>query len=96
LENSFYLLFFRDYTYEKIDKIAKWLLERIEFKPKIGIVCGSGLGGLGDRLQSARIFPYESIPDFPNSTGMFQVLIIKKFLDRKKLLIKIYNNLFCK
>lgn len=57
-----------DYTYEKVKSIADWILERVEIKPKIGIVCGSGLGGLGDRLEKPNSIPYSSIPNFPKST----------------------------
>lgn len=57
-----------DYTYEKIKLISDWILEKVTLRPKIGIVCGSGLGGLGDRLEKAEIIPYSTIPDFPQST----------------------------
>jgi purine-nucleoside phosphorylase len=51
-----------------VKEIADWLLERVEMRPKIAIVCGSGLGGLGDRMKNTTIFPYESVPNFPKST----------------------------
>lgn len=57
-----------DYTYDKVKSIADWILERVNIKPKIGIVCGSGLGGLGDRLENPNSIPYSSIPNFPKST----------------------------
>merc|ERR1712127_992361 len=57
-----------DYTYDKVKSIADWILERVEIRPKIGIVCGSGLGGLGDRLEKPNSIPYSSIPNFPKST----------------------------
>ncbi|KAG0262358.1 hypothetical protein BG011_010241 [Mortierella polycephala] len=37
-------------------------------KPKVGIVCGSGLGGLVDILRNKVEFPYTEIPGFVNST----------------------------
>ena len=37
-------------------------------KPAVAIVCGSGLGGIGDRVTDAKILPYTDIPDFPRST----------------------------
>ncbi len=43
-------------------------MKRTELRPKIGIVCGSGLGGLGDRLTETQSFPYDKIPYFPTST----------------------------
>jgi hypothetical protein len=60
----------KKFTYERIKEIADWLLERVSCRPKIGIVCGSGLGGLGDRIIDPKVFPYSSIPNFPHSTGM--------------------------
>ncbi|EDV25436.1 Purine nucleoside phosphorylase [Trichoplax sp. H2] len=56
------------YSYEDIEAISKFLLERCRHRPKIGIICGSGLGGLADTLQEQEAFPYESIPKFPVST----------------------------
>lgn len=37
--------------------------------PKLGIVCGSGLGGLGDILADKVMVPYSAIPGFGVSTG---------------------------
>lgn len=34
-------------------------------RPKIAIILGSGLGGLGDRLQNAVSVPYAELPGFP-------------------------------
>ena len=39
------------------------------FEPAIGIICGSGLGGLTDLLEQAIAVPYKDIPHFPQSTG---------------------------
>jgi len=38
-------------------------------KPKVGIVCGSGLGGLVDIIRNKVEFAYTDIPGFVNSTG---------------------------
>lgn len=37
--------------------------------PKLGIVCGSGLGGLGDIIHDKILVPYAAIPGFGISTG---------------------------
>jgi xanthosine phosphorylase len=37
-------------------------------KPKIAIILGSGLGGLGDKVQSAVRIPYKDLPGFPIPT----------------------------
>ena len=39
-----------------------------DFKPKIGIILGSGLGRLADRLRNTIEIPYEELPDFGSST----------------------------
>ena len=65
-----------DFTYEVVKDIADWLLERTELRPKIGIVCGSGLGGLGDRLTNAKTFSYDQVPNFPQSTGSNIYIVI--------------------
>ena len=37
--------------------------------PKIGIICGSGLGELANLVEDAREVNYSNIPNFPRSTG---------------------------
>lgn len=39
-----------------------------EFKPRIGIVLGSGLGNFTEFLEQKVAIPYHQIPDFPNPT----------------------------
>lgn len=64
----FYFNSFISYSYEFIDEIANYLMDRTHLRPKIGIICGSGLGSLADTLTDADSFPYELIPNFPIST----------------------------
>jgi len=56
------------YTYEQIKDIADSILARTAQRPKLGIICGSGLGGLADLLKSPEEMEYTSIPGFPIST----------------------------
>ncbi|XP_057376413.1 purine nucleoside phosphorylase-like isoform X1 [Daphnia carinata] len=56
------------YTYEVIEQSSRFLLERTKHRPRIGIICGSGLGGLAELLKEKDVFPYEEIPNFPAST----------------------------
>lgn len=39
-----------------------------DFKPAIGIVLGTGLGGFATALENALSIPYESLPGFPELT----------------------------
>ncbi|XP_075938360.1 purine nucleoside phosphorylase 6 isoform X2 [Anarhichas minor] len=55
-------------SYEEYKETADWLLAHTEQRPKVAIICGSGLGGLADLLDDKTTFPYEDIPRFPTST----------------------------
>ncbi|XP_006274606.3 purine nucleoside phosphorylase [Alligator mississippiensis] len=54
--------------YELYKETADWLLAHTTQRPKIAIICGSGLGALADTLHNKTVFPYEDIPYFPQST----------------------------
>lgn len=62
------LFFHFSYSYEILNGIAQHLLSRTEIRPKIGIICGSGLGSLAESLREPEKFSYDSIPNFPVST----------------------------
>lgn len=53
---------------EKIKSTAKYIKEQTNFDPSVGIILGTGLGGLVKEIEVACELPYESIPDFPVST----------------------------
>ncbi|XP_037537315.1 purine nucleoside phosphorylase 5b [Nematolebias whitei] len=55
-------------NYEECRNIADWLLNRTQVRPTVGIVCGSGLGGLAGMLKDPQVFKYSDIPNFPRST----------------------------
>ena len=56
--------------YEKIDKAASFIRSRTSLRPAIGIIFGTGLGAVADRIQVPTILPYEEIPHFPRPTVM--------------------------
>ncbi|XP_019748514.1 purine nucleoside phosphorylase-like [Hippocampus comes] len=47
---------------------ADWLMSKTSSRPTVGIVCGSGLGGLAEILKERQVFKYADIPNFPQST----------------------------
>jgi len=53
---------------EKIKSTADYLKKNIKNTPEVGIILGSGLGGLGTKINVERAFEYKDIPDFPIST----------------------------
>jgi len=58
--------------YEKIKICSDFILSKTKHRPKIAIICGSGLdpmiGGLAELIKNPDSFPYEDIPGFPRST----------------------------
>lgn len=44
------------------------MLAKTKFRPKIGIICGSGLGHLAENIEDSESIPYHNIPNFPVST----------------------------
>ncbi len=53
---------------EKINEAAACLKSHFSTQPRIGIILGTGLGGLVNEIQIEKSLPYESIPHFPVST----------------------------
>tara|TARA_B100001939_G_scaffold63431_1_gene52414 strand:- start:475 stop:1287 length:813 start_codon:yes stop_codon:yes gene_type:complete len=53
---------------EVIKQTANHLKEKTNFEPQIGIILGTGLGGLVNEINIAHAISYEDIPNFPVST----------------------------
>jgi purine-nucleoside phosphorylase len=49
---------------------ARFVLSQTALRPRIGLVLGSGLGGLADELSDTSLIPYSKIPAFPRSTAI--------------------------
>ena len=52
----------------EIKKTAEFLKTNTDFNPKIGVILGTGLGGLVDEIDIKFSFSYDEIPNFPVST----------------------------
>lgn len=55
-------------SFEDYKLTTDWLLNRINLKPKVAVICGSGLGLLADAVSNKVSFRYQDIPNFPVST----------------------------
>ncbi|MFZ4815575.1 MAG: purine-nucleoside phosphorylase [Phototrophicaceae bacterium] len=56
------------YTYTDYQHAADVIRNKTPHTPQVGLVLGSGLGGLVNEIQDATIIPYEEIPGWPVST----------------------------
>lgn len=76
---------------QKASETASFISERINNKPKIAIILGSGLGSLADEIREDRIeIPYSEIPNFPTSKveGHGNKLIIGKIYDKDVIIMQ--------
>lgn len=53
---------------EQFKEAADYIKEQTDFKPSVGIILGTGLGGLVNEIEIVKEIPYTEIPHFPIST----------------------------
>ncbi len=57
-----------DRTILQLEDTLSFLAPKVQTAPKIGLILGSGLGGLVEEIDSPQNVPYAEIPGFPVST----------------------------
>ncbi|HSQ16797.1 MAG TPA: purine-nucleoside phosphorylase [Anaerolineales bacterium] len=53
---------------EQIDGIATLIRSRTSYRPRVGLILGSGLGTLAATVEEASIIPFQELPGWPLST----------------------------
>jgi len=74
-------------TQNLLKEAVKLIYDRIPAalqRPRVAIVCGSGLNSLGATIRGRVDLPYTSIPGFVSSTGVYRALLES----RTKLLLR--------
>ena len=56
------------FTFTEIEQVAQAIRKRLPFIPRVGLILGSGLGGLAAAVRDASVIPYKEIPRWPVST----------------------------
>ena len=56
------------HTLEAVEAAASVVRERFAARPDVAIILGTGLGRLGEEIETAAVIDYASIPGFPLST----------------------------
>ncbi|AAK80023.1 purine-nucleoside phosphorylase [Clostridium acetobutylicum] len=51
-----------------VEESSSYIKERIDKTPEIGIILGSGLGDLADKVSEKNIISYSDVPNLPSST----------------------------
>jgi purine-nucleoside phosphorylase len=75
-------------TLKEIDEVVAAVRARTKYQPKLGLILGSGLGGLADSIQKPDLIPFNDLPHWPHSTVMGHVgrLVIGE-LENKSVLV---------
>lgn len=54
--------------YDQLQESADYIWGQVCTRPRVGIILGTGLGGLAARIENKQDIPYSDIPHFPEST----------------------------
>ncbi len=54
--------------FDRVERAAGVVHQRTSLKPDVGIILGTGLGGLASEIEVDTSIPYQEIPGFPLST----------------------------
>lgn len=54
--------------YKRLEKCYEYYRSVTDFKPRVGLILGSGLGGYAKNMKVEKEIPYGDIPGFPVST----------------------------
>jgi purine-nucleoside phosphorylase len=55
-------------TLQQVDQAADFIRERTSYRPRVGLILGSGLNALADSVANPDMIPYGEIPNWPIST----------------------------
>ena len=58
------------HLYDEIEAASLAVRQRWSTKPRVGLILGTGLGGLAAEIENATAIDYEEIPHFPRSTSV--------------------------
>ena len=54
--------------YDQVKKSADYICSKVDMKPDVAIILGSGLGKIVDIMENRQVVPYKEIPCFPQSS----------------------------
>ncbi len=56
------------FSLSHFENVASVIREKTDVEPKIGLILGSGLNALAEKVEGSVLFPYSALPHFPQST----------------------------
>lgn len=78
------------FTVKQYDEIVDVIRSRTDIQPSVGLILGSGLGGVADEVDRAAVIPFSELPHWPKSTvqGHRGHLVIGSFEDAPVLVMQ--------
>ncbi len=55
-------------TLREVEESWRFIAGKVKADPQVGIILGTGLGGVAEKVSFAETISYEEIPNFPRST----------------------------
>ncbi|WP_106497346.1 purine-nucleoside phosphorylase [Lentibacillus sp. Marseille-P4043] len=55
-------------NHQEVKEASSVIQEKLQATPAIGLILGSGLGVLADKIENPTVIPYHEVPHFPEST----------------------------
>jgi purine-nucleoside phosphorylase len=55
-------------TIQEIDAVVAAIRSQIKSQPRVGLILGSGLGGMADSIENPVFIPFNDLPHWPKST----------------------------
>ncbi|MBI3318724.1 MAG: purine-nucleoside phosphorylase [Candidatus Omnitrophica bacterium] len=53
---------------ERLEETVRAIRSRVKWVPEIGVILGTGLGGLGEKIEEPQALSYDRVPHFPRPT----------------------------
>jgi purine-nucleoside phosphorylase len=76
------------FSLAQIDRITEVIRDQIPLQPKVGMILGSGLGGLAGAVADPTTIPYSGLPSWPVSTVQgHQGSLVIGLLEEKEVLV---------
>jgi purine-nucleoside phosphorylase len=78
------------FTFEEIDLAARTVQKKLHYKPRVGLILGSGLGDMADTIEKPDVIPFKEIPNWPEATapGHIGRLVVGKLENQEVLVLQ--------
>ncbi|NMB53505.1 MAG: purine-nucleoside phosphorylase [Leptolinea sp.] len=78
------------FTFEEIDLAARTVQKKLHYKPRVGLILGSGLGDMADTIEKPDVIPFKEIPNWPEATAPGHVgrLVVGKLENQEVLVLQ--------